>query len=183
MFDLTHPITPASVISFIMADLGPRHRLALALHACGEQCQEGVLHEAAIASTTLQHNITVSTLRLQRVLERLVKAVPSSQAATDLHEHDQRYYERLRRAKTRLMKDIKTQRNRLEHLNHIQKLLSRPLDQEALDSMRVESFNYLVEKLSTDPSSSSPSSSSSSSSPSPSSSQEPSNSDTVHEEL
>ena len=160
-------------MSFIMADLGPRHRLTLALHVCGEQCREGVLHEAAIATTTLQHNITVSTLRLQRVLDRLVKAALTSHTASDLPQGDQRYYERLRHAKTRLIKDIKVQRKKMEHLNHIQKLLSRPLDQEALDSMRVESFNYLMEKLSAAPSSSFSSSSS----------QEPSSPDTAHDEL
>lgn len=187
VFDLTHPITPASVMSFIMADLGPRQRLTLVLRTCGEQCQEGVLQEAALAATTLQHNITVSTLRLQRVLDRLVKAAPASHMPSDLPQQEQRYYERLRHARTRLMKDIKTQRKKLEHLNHLQKLLSKPLDQEALDSMRVESFNYLMEKLSATPSSSATSSPSPSpspsSSPSPSPSQEPSHPDTAHEEL
>ncbi|KAG0730340.1 Thioredoxin domain-containing protein 11 [Chionoecetes opilio] len=179
VFDLSHPITPASVLSFIMADLGPRQRITLALQACGEPCREGVLHEAALTSTTLHHNITLSTSRLQRLLDRLVKAGPATHAAADFSLREQRQYERLWHARSRLVKDIKTQRKKLEHLNHMQKLLSKPLDQAALDSMRVESFNYLMEKLSATPSSSS------SPSPSPSlyPSKEPSIQDTTHDEL
>lgn len=144
VFDLTHAITPASVMSFIMADLGPRQRLVLALHACGEECREGVLHEAALATTTLHHNLTASTRRLQRVLERLVKDVSSPDK---LSPNERRSYERLRYAKRLLMEDIKTQRKKLEHLNHMQNLLSKPLDKEALDGLRVESFHYLLQRL------------------------------------
>ncbi|KAG0725040.1 Thioredoxin domain-containing protein 11 [Chionoecetes opilio] len=126
VFDLSHPITPASVLSFIMADLGPRQRITLALQACGEPCREGVLHEAALTSTTLHHNITLSTSRLQRLLDRLVKAGPATHTAADFSLREQRQYERLWHARSRLVKDIKTQRKKLEHLNHMQKLLSKP---------------------------------------------------------
>lgn len=148
VFDLSHPITPASVMSFIMADLGPRQRLTLALHGCGEECREGVLHEAALATTALHHNLTTSSRRLQRVLERLVKDVPAADTPSDTLTPEQRSYERLRHARTRLTEEIRTQRKKLEHLNHMQKLLSKPLNQETLDSLQVESFNYLLQKLS-----------------------------------
>lgn len=130
-----------------MADLGPRQRLTLALYGCGDECREGVLHEAALSTTTLQHNLTVSTRRLQRVIERLVKTAPVSDTPSDASLPNQQRYERLQHARTLLMKDIKTHRKKLEHLNHIQELLSKPLNQGALDSLRVESFNYLLQTL------------------------------------
>lgn len=147
VFDLSHSITPASVISFIMADLSPRQRLTLALHACGEECREGVLHEAALASTALHHNLTTSTRRLQRVLERLVKAAPAADTPSEASAHEQRSFERLRQARVHFMRDIKTQRKKLEHLHHMLTLLSKPLDQEALDGLHVESFNHLLQTL------------------------------------
>lgn len=139
-----------------MADLDPRQRLTLALRACGEECREGVLREAALAITALHHNLTTSTRRLQRVLERLVKATPAADSPSEASAHEQRSFERLRHARVLLMRDIKTQRKKLEHLNHMQTLLSKSLDQEALDGLHAESFNHLLQTLTTSSASSPP---------------------------
>ncbi|XP_042230966.1 thioredoxin domain-containing protein 11-like isoform X2 [Homarus americanus] len=149
VFDLSHPLTPANLMSFLVANLDPTHRLALALSACQDDCREQVVQAATVITTRLHHEITTTTGRFQKILDRLVKMTEEDKMLTD-STHWEVHYHLLIHTKFRLAKEIKKQRSRLHHLGQIQKVLSEPPEKKGLPnpSELLKSLRYILQRSS-----------------------------------
>ncbi|XP_071521287.1 thioredoxin domain-containing protein 11 isoform X2 [Panulirus ornatus] len=147
VFDSTHPLTPASLMSFLVANLDPSRRIALALSNCQDQCHEQVVQAATVMTTQLHHKLTASTVRLQYVLDRLVRLTGKDTIPQDAAHREAHYYALMNR-KMQLVKDINTERVRLYHLSQLQKLLRVPPENKELTqhSDLLKSVYYITQK-------------------------------------
>nr|XP_053655636.1 thioredoxin domain-containing protein 11-like isoform X3 [Cherax quadricarinatus] len=144
VFDSTLPLTPANLMSFLVSNLDPSHRLSLALSTCRDDCHEQVVQAAAVATTQLHHLMTVTTTKLQDVLHRLVKLKETP------HEipHWENHYQILVHTKHLLVRDIKTQRVKLNHLNQVQKLVPSNSNKLLIESDLLKSLQYIIQSKS-----------------------------------
>lgn len=147
VFDSIHPLTPASLMSFLVANLDPSRRIALALSNCQDRCHEQVVQAATVMTTQIHHELTATTVRLQHVLDRLVKITSEDRIPQDTARWEAHYHV-LMDIKMQLVKDIKKERIRLYHLSQIQKLLQVPPEKKKLTHHNdlLESVQYITQK-------------------------------------
>ncbi|KAK4316919.1 hypothetical protein Pmani_011968 [Petrolisthes manimaculis] len=72
VLDSSQALTPASLLTFLVSNMEPRHRLALALDMCSEECRTLVLQQAMLATSHLHHGISQANNRLHHILAQLV---------------------------------------------------------------------------------------------------------------
>nr|XP_045596949.1 thioredoxin domain-containing protein 11-like isoform X2 [Procambarus clarkii] len=144
VFDSSRPLTPANLMSFLVANLDPSHRLALALSTCHDHCREQVVQAVTTATTQLHHDITASTVRLKHVLDRLVKIKDDS---SQNNSHLEVHYHLLVHTKMQLVQEIQKQRFKLHHLSQVQTLLPLPPEKNEMlkKSELLKSLQYILQ--------------------------------------
>lgn len=148
MLDSSQALTPVSLLTFLVSNMEPRHRLALALDMCSEECRTLVLQQAALATTNLHHRINHATLRLHHLLAQLVRVL--SLHPTNVGSNPQ--YRILHYTKLHLARELRVLRLKLHHIDHIKKLLTQSSEEEMPNNVALfESFQYLIQKTSYSP--------------------------------
>lgn len=129
IYDSNRPLTPANLLSFVVANLGAGHRLLLALSTCREECEEQVLQASRVTTTQIHHTLTTSTAKLQHVVDRIAKLIADSNGkGSHFSSHNMAHYNLLTLTKAHLVRQIKKQRIKLIHLGQLNKLLSVALE-------------------------------------------------------
>lgn len=146
IFDSNNALTPANLLSFIVANLDAGHRLMLALSTCQEECKEKVLQAARLTTTQLHHSLTTSSAKLQHIMDQISKVIISEKQDKS-SAHKTAHYHLLAFTKAHLVRQIKKLRIKLVHLSQLNKLLSVALEKQLpIFTELLKSMYYITHK-------------------------------------